>query len=462
MYIVDITTVVSLGKRLKNRNLSELSEILGEAVIVDANEAAVTQGGVGNKEELFLPITRFFGERTDEFKQSIINAILLGEQTFEGELETRSLSGDKKYQLVKYVLIQGNKNRGFAMVSLIDISREKVSQLALAESEEWYRRLTENATDMIYRMKLPEGIYEYISPGSLSTMGYTPDFFYEYPTRIREILHPDWLNYFETKWGELLKGEMPKFYAYQIIDPQGKIRWMHQRNVLVRNRDGTPQAIEGIVTDITLIKEGQEKLAKSVEEKDFLLQEVHHRVKNNLSLISSIIDIQKQYCVEAVDREMFDQLQTRINTIGAIHGMLYESEDLRRAPTGTYIEELTELLKSIVSVDPDHIRIERNIENTYMEIAHLIPVGIILTELVTNSVKHAAAEEETLIITIDLKVHTESLELSYRDNGIGLPVQPIIEKPEHLGFDIIRGMTKKMGGNFFIEPGSRFRIEIPY
>ena len=168
MYIVDITTVVSLGEELKNRTPSELSEILEGALIIDVNEAAVTHGGVRNKEELFLPITRFFGERSDDFEQSIINAVLLGEQTFEGELETRSLSGEKKYQLVKIVSIRGNKDRSFAMVSLIDISREKDSQLALAESEERYRRLTENAVDMIYRMKLPEGIYEYISPGCLS------------------------------------------------------------------------------------------------------------------------------------------------------------------------------------------------------------------------------------------------------------------------------------------------------
>jgi PAS domain S-box-containing protein len=135
-----------------------------------------------------------------------------------------------------------------------------LSHRNLLASEERFRRLTENARDVIYRMSLPDGRYEYVSPAALSVFGYSPEEFYNVPDLIKKAIHPDWHEYFEDQWEHLIKGEMPPTYEYQIIHKSGEIRWMNQRNILVRDDTGNPIAIEGIVTDITERKQAEEAL----------------------------------------------------------------------------------------------------------------------------------------------------------------------------------------------------------
>ncbi|HEY5498112.1 MAG TPA: PAS domain S-box protein, partial [Syntrophales bacterium] len=133
----------------------------------------------------------------------------------------------------------------------------------LQESEERFRRLAENARDVIYRMSLPDGKYEYISPAVLSVFGYSPEEFYKTPVLIKKLIHPDWQKYFEEQWANLIKGEMPPTYEYQFIHKSGEVRWLNQRNISVRDNAGNPIAIEGIVTDITERKRAEDALRKS-------------------------------------------------------------------------------------------------------------------------------------------------------------------------------------------------------
>ena len=140
------------------------------------------------------------------------------------------------------------------------------AEKALQESEDRFRRLADNAQDMIYRMSLPDGRYEYISPAATRLLGYTPEDLLNSPLLIQKAIHPDWHEYFKQQWKALLAGEMPKFYEYQIIHGQsGETRWLHQRNVLIYDDTGKPQAIEAIVTDITNRKLGEEKLRASMQ-----------------------------------------------------------------------------------------------------------------------------------------------------------------------------------------------------
>ena len=134
------------------------------------------------------------------------------------------------------------------------------------ESEQRFKRLAENAQDVLYCMSIPDGRYEYVSPASSQTIGYTPEEFYSNPKLIRKIIHPAWQAYFEKEWENLTRGQMPASYEYQIVHKSGEVRWMNQRNVLVRNKLGEPIAIEGIVTDITERKRLEEALEKNERE----------------------------------------------------------------------------------------------------------------------------------------------------------------------------------------------------
>ncbi len=136
----------------------------------------------------------------------------------------------------------------------------------LSRSEGRFRRLAENAPDVIYRMMLPSGQYEYMSPIAKSVLGYSADEFYAQPQLIADIIHPDWKDYFAKEWVNLVAGKMPAFYEYQIVHPTLGVRWLNQRNVMVRDNDNQPVAIEGVVTDITERKNLEEKQERMASE----------------------------------------------------------------------------------------------------------------------------------------------------------------------------------------------------
>lgn len=143
---------------------------------------------------------------------------------------------------------------------LRDISEKHRAELALLESEERFRRLAENSPDMIYRMSLPDGKYEYVSPASSKIFGYSPNEFVSSPKLMAEVIHPDWVDYFVSQWANLLRGIMPPTYEYQIVHKSGEVRWINQRNTLVHDESGIAIAIEGIVTDITDSKTNKERV----------------------------------------------------------------------------------------------------------------------------------------------------------------------------------------------------------
>lgn len=134
------------------------------------------------------------------------------------------------------------------------------SERTLRESEEKFRRIAENAPDMIYRMSLPYGKYEYVSPAAASLTGYTPEEFYADPSIIWKVIHPAWKEYVRENLNSLMRGELQSVYEFQIVDRAGNIHWINQRNMFVTDDREIPVAIEGIVTDITRQKEVEREL----------------------------------------------------------------------------------------------------------------------------------------------------------------------------------------------------------
>ncbi|OPX61761.1 MULTISPECIES: PAS domain S-box protein [unclassified Methanoregula] len=146
---------------------------------------------------------------------------------------------------------------------LRDITDRKHAEDACRETEAQLQRLAKNAPDMIYRMSLPDGRYEYVSPASVALTGYTPEEFYAEPGLIRKLIHPAWNEYLQNQWQALLENRAMPFYEYQIIDKAGKSRWVNQRNVLITDDRGKAVALEGIVTDVTHQKNAERDLRRS-------------------------------------------------------------------------------------------------------------------------------------------------------------------------------------------------------
>ena len=142
-----------------------------------------------------------------------------------------------------------------------ELAERRRMESALRASEERYRRLVTNSRDVVYRMSLPDGMYEYISPAANEMFGYAPSDFYGAPLLVRNIIHPRWREYFEKEWRKLLAGDVSPTYEYQIVTKTGQVRWLHQRNTLIRNADGAPIALEAIATDVTASQRANAVLA---------------------------------------------------------------------------------------------------------------------------------------------------------------------------------------------------------
>ncbi|MCD6586612.1 MAG: PAS domain S-box protein [Desulfobacteraceae bacterium] len=157
-------------------------------------------------------------------------------------------------------------------------------------NEDKFRMLAENSRDLIYRMSLPDGEFEYISPAATEIFGYTPQEFYQKSIRMKQIMHPDWKDYLAEKWTETLKGKVSPVYEYQIICKTGEVRWIYQKNTLIRDLHGNLMAVEGVATDITKLKQAERMLTQQNKHLDELVMERTAELQN----ISEALEKEKE------------------------------------------------------------------------------------------------------------------------------------------------------------------------
>jgi PAS domain S-box-containing protein len=235
-------------------------------ILQDMNPAGLAMIEADSREQVVgKSVMGFINPEYKVAFNDLVQRVFLGESGIL-EFKITGLKGTIRWLETHAVPMRDDHGSIHSLLSITrDITERRRAEQALMESENRFRRLAENAQDMIYRMSFPGGKYEYVSPAAVTLFGYTPEEFYNTPVLIQKVIHPDWHKYFEEQWANLIKGEMPPTYEYQIIHKSGEVRWVNQRNILVRDDVGKPIAIEGIVTDITERKLAEETLRESEE-----------------------------------------------------------------------------------------------------------------------------------------------------------------------------------------------------
>lgn len=207
----------------------------------------------------------------------------------------------------------------------------------------------------------------------------------------------------------------------------------------------------------------REKLKLSLDEKEVLLKEIHHRVKNNLQLVNSLLSIQARDSERRMDvREFLTKSQDRVQSMALIHETLYMSDNLAKVNFQDYLEKLVDHLFQSFDVDKKVIEIHLECNNVFLDIEKVIPLGLILTELINNALKHAFKQHKGRIeinLTYDFKSY---LQLSVYDNGIGLP-ENYKDKESTLGIELVNALTKQLQGKLTVddENGTLFTITFP-
>jgi len=226
------------------------------------------------------------------------------------------------------------------------------------------------------------------------------------------------------------------------------------------NEKGEIEYLDGIMLDIAERKRAEEQIRNSLKEKEILLKEIHHRVKNNLQIISTLLDLQSDSFVEDQSRRFFEDCQNRIRTMAMIHEKLYEARDFVSIDFGEYLKSL---IDSLFTTYVSNRRITRTVEagDLVLEIDDAIPCGLIVNELVSNSMKYAFPEGRTGNLTVRLQVgYDDRIALTVGDNGVGLPPDLDFRATETLGLQLVNMLVKQLRGEIELEkgPGTIFRI----
>jgi PAS domain S-box-containing protein len=214
--------------------------------------------------------------------------------------------------------------------------------------------------------------------------------------------------------------------------------------------------------EATRREDAQKQIINSLNEKNVLLREIHHRVKNNMQIISSLLSLQSSSIENQDMKDIFNESQNRVKSMSMIHEQLYQTDDLALIDFNIYINGLIKSLFQIYSLDWAPIRWEVDVEDVKLNLETAIPCGLIINELVSNSLKHAFLEGSDGQIMVKMRKEDEIITLIVADNGIGLPKDFNIEKATTLGLKLVKTLVNQLEGEMVIntDNGTSFNIRL--
>jgi two-component sensor histidine kinase len=255
--------------------------------------------------------------------------------------------------------------------------------------------------------------------------------------------------------------EKADYFETQLIDKFGELVWREIYLNPILDNNGKVIEVSGIGHDITEKKLAEEKIKQSLDEKEVLLKEVHHRVKNNLQVISSILNLQSSYVKDQGTLNILKESQNRIKSMAFIHESLYQTKDFSSINFSEYVVNLANNLMHSYSNFENEIKLNLDIQNVFLNLDLAIPCGLIINEIVSNALKYAFVEKsQDGEISLTMKSDGKNLSLQIGDNGIGLPKEIDYRNTESLGLQLVVTLTDQLNGEITLDTtkGTKYTI----
>ena len=372
------------------------------------------------------------------------------------ELEQYRKDGSTVWTEVTASFLQDANDKATAVIGVTrDITARKHAEDALKASQDYTRNIIDSSLDMIIAVDMNRCIVEF-NKAAERTFGYRRE---DIAGTMVDILYADPDEGLEVHRTALDKGQCTREILNRHKNGEVFPSFLSASTLL--DTHGNVQGVMGVSRDITEQKQAQDKLTASLKEKEVLLKEVHHRVKNNLQVISSLLNLQSRHITDKASRAMFKESQSRIRAMALIHEKLYTSEDLAHIDIAEYMQDLTASLFSTYTVR-NAIKVNIAITDIFLTITTAIPCGLIINELVTNALKHAFPHQQDGTITISMTPSTnDSLILTVSDTGIGFPKDIDFRNTTTLGMQLVTSLVEQLEGTITLDrsEGTRFRIE---
>ncbi len=340
-----------------------------------------------------------------------------------------------------------------------DISERKRLEDQLRQSEERFRIAVEGSRAGLWDWHLVTG-EAYFNDRFGSMLGYEPGELPATAAAWRNLLHPDDVEAANRRVADYLEGRSKTYEStFRMRTKSGEYRWIIGRGKVVLDNDGNPQRFVGFNTDVTDQKERELNAHRELEAKSVLLEEVNHRVKNNLALITSLIELKR---TTSQNDEKLADLSRQVAAVSMVHDSLTSS---RHSGSIDIREYCGSLLRSVIDgASRNGIETTVDIDNLHLPGELAIPVGLILNEAATNAVKHGFRSEPNPRLYVRLAGDTEDKEcrLVIRNNGSEIPSSVDLSSPATMGMKIITVLAGQIDGIVSIERGPEPTISITF
>jgi PAS domain S-box-containing protein len=231
---------------------------------------------------------------------------------------------------------------------------------------------------------------------------------------------------------------------------------------VMRDEDGTERGIVYVGRDLTERKKAEEQIKASLREKEVLLKEIHHRVKNNLQVISSLLYLQSKNIKDRQTFEMFQESQYRVRSMVLVHERLYQSPDLAKVDFAEYVRSLANYLFRSYGVNTNVIQLRTSVDDVLLGIDTAITCGLILNELISNSLKHAFPDGRPGEVRIELRADDDQLTLMISDNGVGFPGDLDFRDTQSLGLQLVNTLVEQIEGTIELDRSGGTAFEIRF
>jgi len=333
----------------------------------------------------------------------------------------------------------------------------------LRESEKRWQFTLEEAGDGVWDWDIGSGNM-FFSRRYMELLGYDEHEFAGNLKEWKKLIHPEDAEIVETEISKHLNGDSEILaFEHRVRCRDGLYKWILSRGKIIeRDAEQNPLRIIVSHTDITERKKSEESLKRALKEKEILLKEIHHRVKNNLNVVASLLSLQADEVKSVEDAQTaFLESYNRVYSMALVHENLYRTESFSEVDMKSYINTiLDELIQG--SSRRDKIELYQKVEDIHLDITYAVPCGIILNELLTNILKHAFPNGKGGYISVLLKqLEKGGYELRVHDNGIGISEKIDYETPATLGLKLVHLLTEQIHGKLQIEgkEGTTFIIQ---